>query len=67
VAREISEQMAAPVNWTGSVETMIGHGIRTFIELGPGAVIQGLIKRIDREVTVLTIADLGLDLPSTAK
>jgi [acyl-carrier-protein] S-malonyltransferase len=67
VAVEISQQMAAPVNWTGSVETMIGHGIRTFIELGPGAVIQGLIKRIDREVTVLTIADLGLDLPSTAK
>jgi [acyl-carrier-protein] S-malonyltransferase len=67
VAREISQQMAAPVNWTGSVQTMIGHGIRTFIELGPGTVIQGLIKRIDRDATVLTIADLGLDLPSTAK
>lgn len=67
VAVEISQQMAAPVNWTGSVQTMIGHGIRTFIELGPGAVLQGLIKRIDRDVTVLTIADLGLDLPSPAK
>jgi [acyl-carrier-protein] S-malonyltransferase len=67
VAVEISQQMAAPVNWTGSVQTMIGQGIRTFIELGPGAVIQGLIKRIDRDVTVLAIADLGLDLPSTAK
>jgi [acyl-carrier-protein] S-malonyltransferase len=67
VAAEISAQMAAPVDWTGSVETMLGHGVRTFIELGPGAVIAGLIKRIDREATVLGVSDLGLGLPSTAK
>jgi [acyl-carrier-protein] S-malonyltransferase len=67
VAAEISAQMAAPVDWTGSVETMLGHGIRTFIELGPGAVIAGLIKRIDREATVLGIGDLGLGLPSASK
>jgi [acyl-carrier-protein] S-malonyltransferase len=67
VAAEISAQMAAPVNWTGSVRTMLDAGIRTFIELGPGTVIAGLIKRIDRDATVLSIADLGLDLPSTAK
>jgi [acyl-carrier-protein] S-malonyltransferase len=59
--------MAAPVDWTGSVQTMLDAGIRTFIELGPGAVIAGLIKRIDREATVLGIADLDLGLPSTAK
>ena len=67
VAAEISAQMAAPVNWTGTVRTMLDAGIRTFIELGPGTVIAGLIKRIDREATVLGIADLGLGLPSTAK
>ena len=67
VSAEISAQMAAPVNWTGSVQTMIDAGIHTFIELGPGAVIAGLIKRIDREATVMSIADLGLGLPSTAK
>jgi [acyl-carrier-protein] S-malonyltransferase len=67
VAAEISAQMAAPVDWTGSVQTMLDAGIRTFIELGPGAVIAGLIKRIDREATVLGIADLDLGLPSTAK
>jgi [acyl-carrier-protein] S-malonyltransferase len=67
VAAEISAQMAAPVDWTGSVQTMLDAGIRTFIELGPGTVIAGLIKRIDRDATVLSIADLDLGLPSTAK
>jgi len=67
IAAEISAQMASPVDWTGSVRTMIDAGIRTFIELGPGSVIAGLIKRIDREAIVLGISDLGLDLPSTAK
>ncbi|HYP61101.1 MAG TPA: ACP S-malonyltransferase [Thermomicrobiales bacterium] len=67
VAAEISAQMAAPVDWTGSVQTMRAAGIHTFVELGPGAVIAGLIKRIDREAAVLSIADLGLGLPSTAK
>jgi malonyl CoA-acyl carrier protein transacylase len=46
---------------------MMSAGIRTFVELGPGAVIAGLIKRIDREAAVLSIADLDLGLPSTAK
>jgi [acyl-carrier-protein] S-malonyltransferase len=67
VAAEISAQMAAPVDWTGSVLTMQAAGIRAFIELGPGAVIAGLIKRIGREAAILGIADLGLGLPSTAK
>ena len=67
VVAEISAQMAAPVNWTGSVQTMIAGGIRQFIELGPGTVIAGLIKRIDREAVVLSVADLDLNLPSTAK
>lgn len=67
IAAEISAQMASPVDWTGSVRTMIDAGIQTFIELGPGSVIAGLIKRIDRDVTVLGLPDLGLDLPSTAK
>ena len=67
IAAEISAQMAAPVDWTGSIQTMIAAGIRTFIEPGPGTVIAGLIKRIDRETTLLGIADLGLNLPSTAR
>jgi [acyl-carrier-protein] S-malonyltransferase len=49
------------------VQTMLDAGIRTFVELGPGTVIAGLIKRIDRDATVLSISDLGLGLPSTAK
>ena len=67
IVAEISAQMAAPVNWTGSVQTMISAGIRTFIELGPGSVLAGLIKRIDREVSILAMSDLGLGLPSATK
>lgn len=63
VAAEISAQMAAQVDWTGSVQTILGMGVSTFIDVGPGAVIAGLIKRIDRDATILGPADLGLDLP----
>lgn len=67
VATEISAQMASEVNWTGSVQTMIADGITTFIDVGPGAVLSGLIKRINRDVTNLGPVDLGLDLPSAGK
>jgi [acyl-carrier-protein] S-malonyltransferase len=63
VAAEISAQMATQVDWTGSVQTMLGMGVSAFIDVGPGAVIAGLIKRIDRDATILGPADLGLDLP----
>jgi [acyl-carrier-protein] S-malonyltransferase len=59
--------MERPVQWTRSVETMLAAGIRTFVELGPGSVLQGLIKRIDREATVSGLAEVGIGLPSLAK
>jgi [acyl-carrier-protein] S-malonyltransferase len=64
---ELSHQMERPVNWTGSVRSMVDHHIDTVIELGPGAVLTGLIKRITADVRTLTIADLGLDLPGLGK
>ena len=44
-------QLTAPVRWTQSVQNMIADGATHFIELGPGAVLQGLIKKINKEVT----------------
>lgn len=44
-------QLTAPVRWTQSVRNMIADGADHFIELGPGAVLQGLIKKIDKNVT----------------
>ena len=42
-------QLTAPVKWTQSVQNMIKDGARSFIEVGPGNVLQGLVKKIDRE------------------
>lgn len=64
IVDELSRQMASPVNWTGSVKTMIDAGVSTFLDLGPGQVVNGLIKRIDREVATLGTGNLGIDLPT---
>lgn len=68
IDQELRQQMERPVDWTGTIETMSASGIRMFVELGPGAVLSGLIKRIDRQATTVGLAGLGLGLPdSTGK
>jgi [acyl-carrier-protein] S-malonyltransferase len=55
-------QVSSPVRWEDVVGRLIGEGVRTFVELGPGTVLAGLIKKIDRSVTVISVAgpdDLG--------
>ncbi|MCM1005097.1 MAG: ACP S-malonyltransferase [Prevotella sp.] len=53
--KEIKEnllaQLTAPVRWTQDVQAMIADGADTFIELGPGNVLQGLVKKINRQVS----------------
>lgn len=46
------KQLTAPVKWTQSVNNMIADGATEFTEFGPGAVLQGLIKKISKEVIV---------------
>lgn len=43
-------QLTAPVRWTQSVENMIAAGADHFIELGPGAVLQGLVKKVNKDI-----------------
>lgn len=50
-------QMTNPVRWQTSVETMISDGIDTFIELGAGRVLSGLIKRISKTAVTLNVED----------
>jgi [acyl-carrier-protein] S-malonyltransferase len=60
VRQELAHHVERPVDWTRSVRTMIDIGAGTFVEVGPGQVLSGLIKRIDRDATTLGLADLGL-------
>ncbi len=46
------KQLTAPVRWTQSVWQMIDDGASEFIESGPGKVLQGLVKKIDRSMTI---------------
>ncbi|MEO9966489.1 MAG: ACP S-malonyltransferase [Reichenbachiella sp.] len=48
-------QLTAPVRWTQSVEQMVADGATTFVECGPGKVLQGLVKKIHREAEVSSI------------
>lgn len=45
-------QLTAPVRWTQSVQAMVADGLTEVVELGPGAVLQGLVRKIDAGVTV---------------
>lgn len=51
IKQNLISQLTAPVRWTQSVQQMIADGASAFIEVGPGNVLQGLVKKIDRTVT----------------
>lgn len=51
------EQLYSPVLWEDSVRAMLANGVTHFIECGPGKVLSGLIKKIDRTATVLSVYD----------
>ena len=48
-------QIEKKVRWLESVEYMISNGVKNFVEIGPGKVLSGLIKRIDKNVIVNSI------------
>jgi [acyl-carrier-protein] S-malonyltransferase len=52
------EQLTAPVKFTQAARALIGHGVTTFVEVGPGNVLSGLLKRIDRSVKIHSVNDL---------
>ncbi|MBK5195486.1 MAG: ACP S-malonyltransferase [Proteiniphilum sp.] len=52
IKRNLIAQLTSPVKWTHSVENMIADGATEFVELGPGSVLQGLVTKINREMTV---------------
>ncbi len=52
------EQLTAPVRFTQSARELIADGVTTFVEVGPGTVLSGLLKRIDRSVRTFSVNDL---------
>jgi [acyl-carrier-protein] S-malonyltransferase len=54
----LENQVTGSVRWTESIQTLIAMGHRQFIELGPGKVIAGLVAKIDKDATVISVEDL---------
>jgi [acyl-carrier-protein] S-malonyltransferase len=52
------DQLTAPVRFTQAASELIEDGVRTFVEVGPGNVLSGLLKRIDRSVKAISVNDL---------
>jgi [acyl-carrier-protein] S-malonyltransferase len=57
IKEKLIEQLYSPVLWEDSVLKMIDLGVDTFIEIGPGKVLSGLIKKIDKTVTTYSVSD----------
>ncbi len=53
------KQISGSVRWEESIQEMIKEGVDTFIEIGPGRVLKGFMRRIDRSVTALNVEDLS--------
>jgi [acyl-carrier-protein] S-malonyltransferase len=52
------DQLTAPVRFTQAASELVRDGVRTFVEVGPGNVLSGLLKRIDRSVKAVSVNDL---------
>ena len=53
------DQLTAPVRFTHATRELVGSGVRTFVEVGPGNVLSGLVRRIDRSVNTFSVNDLA--------
>ena len=55
IQENLLQQLMAPVRWTQTIQHMIKKGAQNFVVCGPGKVLQGLLKRIDRRIPVATL------------
>ena len=58
VKSELLDQLTHGIQWQRSIEFMVSQGISTFVEIGPGSVLSGLIRRINGEVRVFSAGDV---------
>jgi [acyl-carrier-protein] S-malonyltransferase len=57
IRRKLIEQLYSPVLWEDTVEKLLELGVDTFVEIGPGKVLSGLIRKVDRNATTLSVQD----------
>lgn len=57
ITNSLVAQVTGAVRWSESMMAFLGRGLDTFIEIGPGGVLAGLMKRVSREATVISIED----------
>lgn len=55
--KALVQQLAAPVLWVDAVERMVRDGVTAFVEIGPGTVLSGLVKRIAKDVKIYHVED----------
>ena len=53
----LKRQVSRPVRWCETVQVLLSAGVRSFVEVGPGKVLLGLIRSVDSSVTVLSVDD----------
>jgi [acyl-carrier-protein] S-malonyltransferase len=71
-AEEIEEglikQLTSPVLWQKCMEKLIADGVEIFYEIGPGRVLSGLMRRIDRKINVVNMSSLqAVEEPAPAQ
>lgn len=54
---KVTRQMSSAVRWCDSIEYMLGKGVDTFIEIGPGKALTGMVKKIDRSAKIFNVFD----------
>ena len=57
VCGALTQQVSSPVRWSHSVEKLIAEGVTTFVEVGAGKVLSGLVRQINRDVRCLNVGD----------
>ncbi len=57
IRAELLDQLSSSVQWQRTIEFMIASGVGSVIEIGPGKVLSGLMRRIDRDIETASIGD----------
>ena len=57
VKESLTKQVSSPVRWLQTIEFLVSNGVETFVEVGTGKVLSGLVKQINRDVRCLNVED----------